>query len=90
MGPGACELGRTWGYDESGIWVAEGCSGEFALGGQAPKFFGRYTPTQGFEVADTEAGSMTRTRMPSGRRAAFNKGAISSSIRRRSISTAGS
>ncbi|HVR43238.1 MAG TPA: DUF3011 domain-containing protein [Thermoanaerobaculia bacterium] len=29
----ACELGRTWGYDGSGIWVSEGCRAEFAVGG---------------------------------------------------------
>lgn len=29
-GTTACILGRSWGYDQSGIWVTEGCSGEFA------------------------------------------------------------
>ncbi len=28
---GRCQLGRSWGYDASGIWV-RGCSAEFALG----------------------------------------------------------
>lgn len=28
---GRCQLGRTWGYDASGIWV-RGCSAEFAIG----------------------------------------------------------
>ncbi len=28
----ACLLGRNWGYDASGVWVTEGCSGEFATG----------------------------------------------------------
>jgi hypothetical protein len=32
-GPAACLLGKTWGYDDGGVWVAEGCSGEFQLGG---------------------------------------------------------
>jgi hypothetical protein len=27
-----CIPGKTWGYDEAGVWVAEGCSGEFQLG----------------------------------------------------------
>jgi hypothetical protein len=27
-----CLLGRNWGYDDSGVWVAEGCGGEFVLG----------------------------------------------------------
>lgn len=29
-GSTACILGRNWGYDQRGIWVSEGCSGEFA------------------------------------------------------------
>ena len=40
-GPGECLLGKTWGYDQTGVWVSDGCSGEFVLGqpavaGQAP------------------------------------------------------
>jgi len=35
-GTGACLLGKTWGYDGNGVWVSEGCSGEFALGQAAP------------------------------------------------------
>jgi hypothetical protein len=31
-GEGTCLLGKTWGYDDSGVWVSEGCGGEFALG----------------------------------------------------------
>lgn len=26
-----CEFGRTWGWDRRGIWVDEGCSGEFRV-----------------------------------------------------------
>lgn len=29
-----CEEGRTWGYDEHGIWVDRGCRGDFALEGR--------------------------------------------------------
>jgi len=32
-GPAECLLGRTWGYDQRGVWVSDGCSGEFAFGG---------------------------------------------------------
>jgi len=32
-GPADCLLGRTWGYDQRGVWVTERCSGEFAFGG---------------------------------------------------------
>ncbi len=31
-GESACLLGKTWGYDDQGVWVAEGCSGVFVLG----------------------------------------------------------
>jgi hypothetical protein len=32
-GPGECLLGRTWGYDQKGVWVTDRCSGEFAFNG---------------------------------------------------------
>ena len=39
-GAAACLLGRTWGYDQTSIWVSDGCGGEFMLGqtaaGQPP------------------------------------------------------
>lgn len=28
-----CELGKSWGFDDKGVWVAEGCRAQFALGG---------------------------------------------------------
>ena len=28
----ACKEGESWGYDEEGIWVDKGCSGDFTLG----------------------------------------------------------
>jgi hypothetical protein len=31
-GPSSCLLGKTWGYDDAGVWVADGCGGEFELG----------------------------------------------------------
>jgi hypothetical protein len=31
-GSAPCLLGKTWGYDDAGVWVADGCSGEFQLG----------------------------------------------------------
>ena len=32
MGQAPCLLGRTWGYDQSSVWVSDGCSAEFATG----------------------------------------------------------
>jgi hypothetical protein len=34
-GTTACLLGKTWGYDDTGVWVSEGCGGEFAAGAAA-------------------------------------------------------
>ena len=31
-GPGECLLGKTWGYDAKGVWVSDGCAGEFMTG----------------------------------------------------------
>jgi hypothetical protein len=31
-GASSCLLGKTWGYDDKGIWVTDGCGGEFQLG----------------------------------------------------------
>ena len=30
-GSPACVLGKTWGYDDEGVWVADGCSAAFVL-----------------------------------------------------------
>jgi hypothetical protein len=32
LGSAACLLGKTWGYDDLGVWVDGGCSAEFAVG----------------------------------------------------------
>jgi len=31
-GASACLLGKTWGYDDTGVWVSDGCAAEFVLG----------------------------------------------------------
>ena len=36
-GEAPCLLGKTWGYDDTGVWVSEGCGGEFVLGQAAPE-----------------------------------------------------
>jgi hypothetical protein len=35
-GQAPCLLGKTWGYDDSGVWVSDGCAGEFIVGPAAP------------------------------------------------------
>ena len=42
----ACIEGRTWGYDSSGIWVTQGCAGEFEF-----KRSSRPVPTPGRQIA---------------------------------------
>jgi hypothetical protein len=31
-GSAPCLLGKTWGYDDTGVWTSDGCSGEFVAG----------------------------------------------------------
>lgn len=67
-GTAACLLGKTWGYDDTGVWVSEGCGGEFFVGPASAsqvaanqtsdKHFGTYTPGAGFTVADTPRGAL--------------------------------
>ena len=58
LGTAACELGRTWGYDEKGVWVSDGCGAEFSIAAPRASTFGRYTPGVGFKVADTQYGDL--------------------------------
>ena len=32
IGEAPCLLGKTWGYDDDGVWVADGCSAQFITG----------------------------------------------------------
>ncbi len=48
-GTSACLLGKNWGYDDSSVWVSNGCGGEFAVGSTtevsgANKFVGMFEP----------------------------------------------
>jgi hypothetical protein len=71
-GQGECLLGRTWGYDANGIWVSDGCSGEFQLGqgaavpAAAPKpervpieTWGEFDPGTGFLIGRGAAGQLS-------------------------------
>lgn len=42
----ACIQGRSWGYDNSGIWVAQGCRAEFVVG-RGGRRGGQYGPDVG-------------------------------------------
>jgi hypothetical protein len=68
-GPAACVLGKTWGYDQSGIWVSDGCSGDFLLGPptlQQPRqpterieTWGEFDPGDGFLIGRSSAGELS-------------------------------
>jgi hypothetical protein len=66
-GESACLLGKTWGYDDSGIWVADGCSGEFVAGTTASQVAEQvavkqrtpeYVPNAGFLLYEGEHGQI--------------------------------
>ena len=63
MGDAPCLLGRTWGYDQTSVWVADGCSAEFGTGAVAqpettkPKPLS-HIPNVGFLLFDGEKGQV--------------------------------
>ena len=62
-GDAPCLLGRTWGYDQSSVWVSDGCAAEFATGPAAepaatePKG-PTYIPNAGFLLVDGSKGQI--------------------------------
>jgi len=62
-GSAPCLLGKTWGYDDTGIWVSDGCSGEFIAGQGAQeekkkKKPPEYVPNVGFLLYTGEKGEI--------------------------------
>ena len=66
-GAAACLLGKTWGYDETGVWVSDGCSGVFISAATteeeaevAPtrEKTPRYVPNAGFLLFEGENGQI--------------------------------
>ena len=63
-GDAACLLGKTWGYDDRGVWVADGCVGEFIVGPSAQEGTSErtrapaYIPNAGFLIVDSDKGEM--------------------------------
>jgi hypothetical protein len=58
-----CLAGTTWGYDEKSIWVANGCSGEFAVGQATTErepieTWGAVEPGKGFLLGKTDFGDL--------------------------------
>ena len=65
-GSAPCLLGKTWGYDDEGVWVSDGCSGEFVVG-RAPaatvekdarKKSPEHIPNRGFRIYEGEKGEV--------------------------------
>ena len=64
-GDAACLLGKTWGYDDRAVWVADGCVGDFVVGPSITnveepqtKRAPRYVPNAGFLIVESEKGEM--------------------------------
>src|SRR5436190_8949108 len=61
-GTAACLLGKTWGYDDTGIWVSDGCSAEFHAGPvaqpQTKKKPLEHVPNQGFLLYEGDKGEI--------------------------------
>jgi hypothetical protein len=63
-GSSACLLGKTWGYDDKGVWVADGCVADFLVGpgtsatAQPERKAPRYVPNAGFLIFDGGEGQM--------------------------------
>jgi hypothetical protein len=67
QGGAACLLGKTWGYDDKGIWVSDGCDGEFVVGKELAAAAERaptrekapaYVPNLGFKLIDGDKGQV--------------------------------
>jgi len=62
-GTAACLLGKTWGYDDTGIWVSDGCCGDFIVGDASPeqpraKKSPEHIPNAGFRLYEGAKGQI--------------------------------
>jgi Protein of unknown function (DUF3011) len=62
-GSAPCLLGKTWGYDDTGIWVSDGCGGTFFAGQGAGELAEKlkpfeHVPNVGFLLYDGEKGQI--------------------------------
>ena len=65
-GESPCLLGKTWGYDAQGVWVADGCTADFVVRGElaveakpeAPTKKDFYIPNAGFRLVDSDKGEI--------------------------------
>lgn len=68
LSDGDCELGKSWGYDESGIWVARGCRAEFEVTTAARPSVRFFQRLMGREPRGTIAGHPLRCESVDGKR----------------------
>jgi hypothetical protein len=72
-GESPCLLGKTWGYTDRGVWVSDGCAGEFFVGSEVKvpeaakptaaeeeqkKKFMEHIPNAGFRLYEGEKGQI--------------------------------
>ena len=66
-GEAACLLGKSWGFDDQGVWVSDGCVGTFLVSAQEPgapeatpekKKPLQYIPNAGFLLVEGDKGEM--------------------------------
>ena len=70
QGEAACLLGKSWGYDDKVVWVADGCSAEFIVGHGLSEVIEKvdeakekakplqYVPNAGFRIISGEKGEI--------------------------------
>ena len=70
QGEAACLLGKSWGYDDKGVWVSDGCSAEFVVGQGLSEAMEKveeakekakplqYVPNAGFRIISGEKGEI--------------------------------
>jgi hypothetical protein len=63
MGEAPCLLGRTWGYDQTSVWVSDGCSAEFVTGAAVEAETTKpkppsHVPNVGFLLVDNDKGQV--------------------------------
>ena len=63
IGSNSCLLGKNWGYDDTGIWVKNGCSGDFMVS-QASSAFMLEPETVTETGTEASTGAVTETATP--------------------------
>ena len=65
-GDAPCLLGKTWGYDQTSVWVSDGCSAEFATGPVVEPETRSPSPSRTFRTSASCSSTERRARSISG------------------------